>query len=88
MFCVNCGVLLQGGNRVGLVCQPCKQVRENKRRSETHPLVIRYCFRCGNPYHPCDNSIQHPCCGVEHAEQNLAFALRQHDFRQKEEYAQ
>ena len=78
MYCVNCGSLLQSDNRAGLVCQPCRQVREKKRRNDERPLVIRYCFRCGKPYHPRDTSIQHPFCGAEQAAQHIASELRQH----------
>lgn len=62
MHCVNCGSILYNENQAGLVCLPCKQAREKKRKGEEQPLSIRYCFRCGQPYHPNDTSIQHENC--------------------------
>lgn len=62
MHCVNCGNLLSNGNQAGLVCQPCKQAQQRKRRGEEKPVAIYYCFRCGKPYHPDDASIQHLSC--------------------------
>lgn len=59
MYCVNCGVLLYGNNQAGLVCQPCREAREKKRRGDDQPVSIRYCFRCGVSYRPRDASIQH-----------------------------
>ena len=78
MHCVLCGNPLQNGNQAGLVCQLCKLARTTRRRHDEQALVIRYCFRCGKPYHPRDSSIQHPLCGAEQAASNLALELRQH----------
>lgn len=65
MYCVNCGSALHSENQAGLVCQPCKQAREKKRRGEEQPICIGYCFGCGKPYHPNDTSIQHLSCSTE-----------------------
>src|SRR5690242_4902968 len=65
MYCVTCGNLLQSENQAGIVCQPCKQARAKKRRSEAQPVSIRYCFHCGRTYQPHDTSIQHRCCSSE-----------------------
>src|SRR5579883_905052 len=66
MYCVNCGSLLYNGNQAGLVCLPCKQAREKKRRrGEEQTISICYCFHCGESYQPHDTSIQHPCCPSE-----------------------
>ena len=84
MHCVLCGNPLQSGNQAGLVCQFCKLVREKRHKNDEQPLVIRYCFRCGKPYHPRDSSIQHPLCGAEQAAQNMVFELRQHAHEKKD----
>ena len=65
MYCVLCGKLLYNGNQAGLVCQPCREAREKKkRRNEEQPISIRYCYRCGASYRPSDASIQHRFCST------------------------
>jgi NMD protein affecting ribosome stability and mRNA decay len=64
MYCVNCGTLLDGTNQAGLVCQPCREAREKKRKRDEQPVSIRYCYRCGASYRPSDASIQHRFCST------------------------
>ncbi len=67
MYCALCGIFLQDENQEGIVCRECKQALRKrecraKRRVGSRELAIicvRYCFRCGLPYHPADPSIQH-----------------------------
>ncbi len=66
MYCVTCGRRLHSQNQAGLVCLPCKQAREKKRRrGEERPISICYCFHCGESYQPHDTSIQHLFCPSE-----------------------
>jgi predicted amidophosphoribosyltransferase len=76
MYCVNCGSFLHSTNQAGLVCQACKQEREQHPRVEKEPIAICYCFRCGKPYHPHDTSIQHTSCLGVSGNQQLSFQKR------------
>ena len=65
MYCVCCGILLDGENQAGIVCQPWKenQHQQDKRGTDRkQPIQVSHCSRCGEPYHPLDASIAHRSC--------------------------
>jgi len=62
MHCVLCSIPLTDENGAGLVCKTCKPDPRKDKNAREQVIMVAYCLKCGQPYHPLDKSVRHRSC--------------------------